>query len=221
VSRAPRIAVVDSGIVPDHPHVGAVAGGVRLFLEGGRVRADDDWRDRIGHGTAVAGVLREALPDAELLAVRIFERELVAPVEVLLAAIRWSVEARADLVNLSVGTLRFDRRAEFEAACAEAARAGTVLVAPARLEGRTCLPGCLSDVVAAEADPRVPRGEVRGAREGGRVVYSASPIPRDVPGLPREANYSGVSFAVAHVLTALASGGEARRSEEPESRSGR
>ena len=152
----------------------------------------------------MAGVLRERLPAAELLAVRIFDRNLVAPVEVLLAAIRWSVEARADFVNLSLGSLRFDRSPEFEGVVAEAARAGTVLVAPARLEGRPCLPGCLAGVVAVEADTSVPRGEVRESSLDSRIVYVASPFPRDVPGLPREANFSGVSFAVAHVVAHFA-----------------
>jgi hypothetical protein len=207
VSPAVRIAVVDSGIVPGHPHVGRVAGGARIRLERGELLVDEDWRDRIGHGTAVAGVLRERIPDAELLAVRIFERALAAPVEVLLAGIRWSVRAGARFVNLSLGSLRFDLRADFEAATAEAARAGTVLVAPARLEGRPCLPGCLEGVVAVEPDPAVPRGEVRESSEGTRTLYAASPFPREVPGLPREANYSGVSFAVAYVLAALASPG--------------
>jgi hypothetical protein len=35
-------------------------------------------------------------------------------------------------------------------------------------------------------------------------VFSASPYPREIPGVPRDRNLHGVSFAVAHVTAALA-----------------
>ena len=44
--------MVDSGIAPGHVHVGAVAGGITIAGEGEPV-------DRLGHGTAVAGAIRQ------------------------------------------------------------------------------------------------------------------------------------------------------------------
>ncbi|MEO8028761.1 MAG: peptidase S8, partial [Bryobacteraceae bacterium] len=67
-----RVAVVDSGIYPGHMHVGSVAGGVALTVFG----ESGDTIDRLGHGTAVAGAIREKLPDAELFAVKVFDRRL-------------------------------------------------------------------------------------------------------------------------------------------------
>ena len=51
-----RIAVVDSGIAPAHPHVGDVAIGVSLVFSVG------DTLDRIGHGTAVAAAIGKKRP---------------------------------------------------------------------------------------------------------------------------------------------------------------
>ena len=91
-----RIAIVDSGIHAEHPHVGGIAGGVSLV--------SDDLIDRVGHGTAVAGAIRERVPDAELYAVKIFHHRLSTKFDVLLRALDWCVENQMDVINLSVGT---------------------------------------------------------------------------------------------------------------------
>lgn len=91
-----RVAVIDSGINPDHPHVCGIAGGVSF--------AGEDYLDRLGHGTAVAGVIREKAPEAELYAVKIFDQRLSAKFAVLLEALDWCVENKIDVINLSVGT---------------------------------------------------------------------------------------------------------------------
>ncbi|HEX3868507.1 MAG TPA: hypothetical protein VHV78_17205, partial [Gemmatimonadaceae bacterium] len=55
IGRGATVAVLDSGIHGDHPHVGGVQGGTS-FVSSGR---NTDTTDRIGHGTAVAAVIRE------------------------------------------------------------------------------------------------------------------------------------------------------------------
>ena len=79
------IAVIDSGVNPDHPHVGRVAGGVRIDLSG---VVSGDYVDRIGHGTAVFAAIQEKAPGAELFAVRVFEDRLRTSVRALVAADR-------------------------------------------------------------------------------------------------------------------------------------
>ena len=65
-SAVVRVAVIDSGVHASHPHVNGVAGGVGIDSEG---HEHDDYVDRLGHGTAVAAVIREKAPDAAILAV--------------------------------------------------------------------------------------------------------------------------------------------------------
>ncbi len=91
-----KIAIIDSGIHSDHPHVGRIAGGIAL--------AGDDLLDRLGHGTAVAGAIREKAPDADLYAVKIFDRRLSTNFATLEKALEWCVENEMDVINLSVGT---------------------------------------------------------------------------------------------------------------------
>jgi acetyl-CoA C-acetyltransferase len=67
-----RVGIVDTGVNPWHSHVRGAVFGCRLYLgEDGRILEDDDFRDLAGHGTAVAGLIREGLPDAEIFAVEV------------------------------------------------------------------------------------------------------------------------------------------------------
>ncbi|MEQ1694034.1 MAG: S8 family serine peptidase, partial [Gemmatimonas sp.] len=121
--RGVRIAVVDSGVAPGHPHVGPVEGGVSL------VATATDTLDRIGHGTAVAAAIREKAPDAVLVPVKVFDRALVTDARTLAEAIRWAADHECQIVNLSLGTANPEHAALLEAAVAYATAHGTHVVA--------------------------------------------------------------------------------------------
>ena len=95
-----RVAIVDSGVYAEHPHVQGVLGGTSLVSGS----SPSDYVDRNGHGTAVAAAIREKVPGADLLAVKIFDRTLTAGANELARAIDWAATQGADLINLSLGT---------------------------------------------------------------------------------------------------------------------
>lgn len=183
-----KIAIVDSGISPGHPHVGEISGGASFA-------GTPDLIDRLGHGTAVAGAIRQWAPLASLYAVKVFDRRLSATIDALLQALEWCRDERMDLVNLSLGTANPAHRDRF-----------LPLVGPQPLifSPAATLPGSLPGVVPVEADPDCPRGAYRNANS----IFYASPYPRPIPGVPVERNLQGVSFAVAN-LTGLAAAARA------------
>ena len=67
------IAVIDSGVHAAHPHVGGVSGGVAIRADG---TLDEDFVDRLGHGTAVTAAIREKAPAADIIAIKVFWRDL-------------------------------------------------------------------------------------------------------------------------------------------------
>ena len=196
------IAIIDSGVHAAHPHVQRVAGGVGVTDAGERI---DDYVDRLGHGTAVAAVIREKAPEADLLAVKVFDRELRATGEALVAALQWSRNAGVRLINLSLGTDNVAYESALAREVAACRETGIDIVAAGPQGHVRWLPGSLADVVAVELDMSLPRETVRvtiGA--DGNVVVAASGYPRPIPGVPVERNLKGLSFAVANATGLLA-----------------
>ena len=200
--RGVSVAVVDSGVNPDHPHIAAVSGGVRITLSGD---VADDYVDRLGHGTAVFAAIQEKAPAADIHAVRVFGDRLRTSARALVAAIDWAAERKKRVVNLSLGTLREEHAGALAGAVGRLAGAGGVVVAAADIDGQRWWPGSLPSAVGVVMNADCPRGcvEVREGAEG-KSVIAASPYPRPIPGVPPEMNLNGISFAVANVAGILA-----------------
>jgi subtilisin family serine protease len=143
-----RIAVIDSGIHDGHPHVGRVAGSVHFTADG----EGSDTVDRLGHGTAVAGAIREKVPAADLFAVKVFDRRLSVHIGAILRALAWCRAERMDAINLSLGTPNEEHRAPLMAAIAD----NGVVISAAHL-----LPGGLPGVVSVAPDETCPRDSFR------------------------------------------------------------
>jgi len=196
-----RIAVIDSGVFASHPHVNGVSGGVAFDAEGGE---HPDFVDRLGHGTAVAAAIRDQAPDADLFAVKIFDRELSANIGVLIAAIDWAARSGVHLANLSLGSPKREHEAVLRDAVNRAAALGLLLVAARDDEGVTYFPGSLPGVVPVQVDWSLRRTEIRVVNIDGMPVVRASGLPREIPGVPPSRNLHGVSFAVANATGIIA-----------------
>ena len=190
-----RIGVLDSGVCRTHPHVGKIVDGVTITADG----AIAGYEDTLGHGTAVAAIIHHLNPEADLVAVKIFDRKLATSLPVVIRAIDWCLEHDIQIINLSLGTLNPEHRSAFENAVARTTQAGAVIVSALEMSGAAALPGSLAGVIGVmEAD------EYQVNHRYGKLVYTAPPFPRDIPGVPRERNLKGVSFAVARVSAQIA-----------------
>jgi subtilisin family serine protease len=200
--RGVRVAVIDSGVHAAHPHVQGVAGGAAIDAYG---HESADYTDRLGHGTAVTAVIREKAPDAEILAIRVFDRELTTTADALVAAIHWAVRHQAHLINLSLGTANPEHEPLLLQAAAAARAAGISIVAAAPQAGTKWWPGAIPGVIAVTLDWTLPRHVCRlEMRDDGEIAVGASGYPRPIPGVPLERNLKGASFAVANAAGLMA-----------------
>ena len=148
--RGVRVAVIDTGWDRAHPDPRVLpgAGVVDPEHDFTLVPSDDDG-DRLGHGTAVASLVLRVAPEAEIVPVRVFGGRLETTPGALAAGIGWAARRGIPLANLSVGTTLASARAPLREACAEARRAGTLLVAAAHTP--TAYPAVLDEVIGVGA----------------------------------------------------------------------
>lgn len=204
--RGVSVFVLDSGVNPSHFHVRSVNGGISVYRgAGGGIRHEEGtYRDDLGHGTAVTAVIRHVAPAARIFAVKIFSGERGVTVDVLEAALRYAMEAGARVVNLSLGIEEDVQCRPLASLCRNAADRGVILVAAARDgEGRCLFPASFPDVIGVAADGRLGERSLRCAA-GEVFECRASGWPRPLPGVLRERNFRGNSFAAARVSGTVA-----------------
>jgi subtilisin len=179
-----RVCVLDSGVEPNHPLIGDLAGAVAITLDedGEPLAGDDTEGDLCGHGTACAGVIRSIAPEVDLYSARVLGAGFKGSGRVLLAGLRWAVGEGFDVVNMSLSTTK----REFGDLLRELADAAyfrrTLLVASAHNMPVESYPWKFSSVLSVgsheEADP---------------FVYYANPNP------PVEFFARGVDVEVAWI----------------------
>ena len=137
---SPRVAIIDSGVDAGHPELVGRIARHRSFVGGSALT------DRHGHGTFIAGLMVAGLNNgqgiagmafpAQLLVAKVVRGDGVVPLEAEARAIRWAVDNRAQVINLSLGGVRHpqdptrDSFSPLEASAVEyAIRNGAVVVA--------------------------------------------------------------------------------------------
>jgi subtilisin family serine protease len=199
-----RIGIIDTGVNPWHSHVRGAVQGVHLYADAtGKILEDEDFRDQVGHGTAVAGVLRQGLPDAELYVVRVFDTELNSYPSLVARALLRAAAEGCRIINLSLGMPPGPGAEILAEACRIVQEAGVVLVAAGHPDQPGLLPASLPGVIGVVSAAHLPPGEIQ-VHPAAVYAYAASGWPRDLEMLPAGANLWGNSFACARVTLDVA-----------------
>ncbi|GAA0587741.1 subtilisin-like serine protease QhpE [Caenispirillum bisanense] len=210
-SLIPTVAVIDSGIAAPHSEAVRLARAFRLGVDG-QVRPVPPEPDSLGHGTAVARLVREACPAVRLLDAQVFGRHSATSAALVAAGLTWAVEQGAEICVLSLG-LRSDRAVLAEA-CAAAVAAGVIVVASAPARGGPVYPAAYPGVVRVSGDARCGDGDLSwfGA---GCPEYGACPGVTVEPGRQPTGGASFAAARLAGVLAAALASGDLARGAGP------
>lgn len=195
------IAIVDSGVAPDHPHISpkSLLPGITVFGDGSIDINMADTRDRLGHGTAVTAAIQEKAPGARFIPIRVFHDTLRTSGNALIAAMEYCAANRINLVNLSLGSANPAHQSAIAAALDRAASAGTVILAAHDAHGQPCFPGSLPNAIGVGMADNCPRDTYLCPDMTGREDFLADGSPRPIPGISPTRNLRGISFAVANM----------------------
>jgi subtilisin len=201
------VAVVDSGVDTAHPAVGSVERAVALRWDPDTedaVIAEGPHDDLYGHGTACAGIIRRAAPDAAIWSVRVLGSQLTGKGLVFAAGLRWAITQGARVINLSLSTQREDYFGLFHEIADEAAFAGVVLVCAANNVPAPTYPAQFSSVISAAAHGGQDPFDL-DANPAPPVDFGAPGIDIQVPWLSGTTiAATGNSFAAPHVTGLVA-----------------
>ena len=103
--RGVRIAILDSGVEADHPALGGLvlADDVAIVEDRLRLKEAPGGVDRFGHGTAIASILRQVAPEAELGSFRVFGESLATRTATIAEGARLAMERGYHILNCSFG----------------------------------------------------------------------------------------------------------------------
>jgi subtilisin family serine protease len=205
--RGVRVLVVDSGVDDAHPALAgaAVAHYVVAEADGGLRVVPAPPLDPVGHGTAVASIVRRHAPDAELTSVRVVGQRGRGTVEHLLAALGWAAAQGYDVINTSLGSTYLALLGRFKPAVDGVYVAGSVLVSACNNLDPEIIeyPAHFASVVSVAHAALPPLALERCARR--LVEFRAAGV--DVPVAWRDgatAVVTGSSFAAPHVAALVA-----------------
>ncbi len=207
--RGVRIAVLDSGIETSHPaleglelvdDIAVVEDGMKLKIVPG------EGRDLFGHGTAVAGIIRRAAPEAEIGSIRVLGEALSARTAIILEGARQAIERGYHILNCSLGCGVLEHVLKYKAWVDEAYLRGVHVVAACNNSdsGRPEWPGFFTSVVTVNMARTDDRQEVY-YKPGNLVEFAARGVDVDVPwsgGAMKKV--TGSSFAAPRVAGMLA-----------------
>ncbi|GGL95163.1 hypothetical protein GCM10010840_36560 [Deinococcus aerolatus] len=212
MGRGVVVAVIDSGIDLDHPMLrGALLPG-RDFVDKDLDPSEEgtDGDAAYGHGTAVAGILRQVAPEAKLLPLRVLSPNGSGDADSVAEAIRFAVNQGAHIIHLSIAAsvsnkgvraaLQFavSRGVLVVAACGNDGSANPEAPANA-LDGKNPLGQFGVSVSAVNVDGTFPSWSTRGGEvlAPGVALQSAYPQGQTV-------SATGSSFAAPLATGALA-----------------
>lgn len=207
--RGVKIAVLDSGIESSHP----MLAGLRLADDLVFVEQDfrlsalpGEGRDVFGHGTAIAGILRQMAPDAQLGSFRVLGDQLRSRSLLIREAARQALELGYDILNCSFGCGREDQVLLYKDWVDEAYSKGRHIVACCNNHdfSKREWPGHFPTVLTVNFtnchDP-----EVFYFRRGGLVEFAAHGQDLEVAWLDgTKKRVTGSSFAAPHLAGLLA-----------------
>lgn len=203
-----KVAVVDSGIDPAHPAIGHIAGGVVLQYDPdveGLVRiVEGPHDDLFGHGTACAGIIRRAAPDAELYSVRVLGGKLTGKGVVFAAGLRWAISNGMHVVNLSLSTQKSEYFSLFHEIADEAYFRSIMLVCAVNNVPAPSYPSQYSSVFSVAAHARTDPFHF-DYNPAPPVEFGAPGIDIEVPWLGGSiVRSTGNSFAAPHIAGIIA-----------------
>lgn len=207
--RGVRVAILDSGIEASHPTFAGtrLLDDVAIVEDGFRLRTiAGDGRDLFGHGTAIAGIVREVAPEVEIGSFRVLGESLTARTAMILQGAWLALERGYHILNCSLGCGILEHVLQYKSWVDEAYLRGSHVVAACNNsdQNRPEWPAFFTSVVAVNMARTSDPNELFH-RADHLVEFAAAGVDMEVPWIGGGTKQvTGSSFAAPRVAGMLA-----------------
>jgi subtilisin len=206
--RAIKVAVLDSGIETAHPLLNGLelAHDLSIVEEGSGMATCPGGRDVFGHGTAIAAIIRELAPEAQLGSFRVLGERLRSRTMIIREGARMAMERGYHVLNCSFGCSREEHVLLYKDWIDQAYLSNRHIVAAANNQDLTKRewPGHFPTVITVSFAASSVANSLFW-RHGRLVEFFARGQDLEVPWLGGGIKkVTGSSFAAAHVTALLA-----------------
>ena len=198
------IAIIDSGLDSSQIGENDICGVHFFYTEDDEINLDNDISDEIGHGTAVHHQIRSRCPEASIINIKIFDKDVECQVGLLVEAMRYLTEkCDVKIVNISNGITCCDDMESLIEACNRLYDKGTVIVSAFSNFGAISYPAALDNVIGVDMSLACKHVYDYEYVEGSIVNVRAVGITHRLPWVGGEyKRVSGTSFSCP-IITAM------------------
>lgn len=149
------IVIVDTGIEMEHTIFSNThkIHGFGVECKGEKMCIINQFQDRIGHGTAVTGIIASKCPLANICMIKIFEDHFEVSLKRLIYALSFiekNIECK--IINLSVGITNYS--AELENICDSLSKKGCIIVSAFDNAGAISYPAAFNSVIGVDSSDK-------------------------------------------------------------------
>lgn len=204
-----RVAIIDSGVEASHPQLAglSITDDVAIVSDGLKlVTAPNNGEDAFGHATAVAGIIHETAPKAEVGSFRVLDGHNASRSAIVCEAVRQALDRGYTIINCSFGCGVLDQVLDYKEWVDEAYLKGVHVVAACNNIDFTTpeWPGYFASVITVNM-ARTPDVEKFWYKPGTLVEFAARGVGLDVAWRGGGTkNVTGSSFAAPRVAGLLA-----------------
>lgn len=145
-----KIVIIDSGI--ENTHIifkNKQTNGIHVFKQKGIYRTDSNITDKLGHGTAISGILTRYIEPDEIFMLKIYDEKLETDIDTLLYALNYIKENfYPTIIHMSLGVKTYDKR--LENICTLLSQSGYLIVAAYDNDGAVSFPAAFDCVVGVD-----------------------------------------------------------------------
>ncbi len=150
-NRKMKIIIVDSGCIYEQSNKNNVK-GFSVVKKDSNYTIEDDFEDKVGHGTAILNIFLKFIPNEKYVICKIFEEENI-PEDKLIFALEYicnNVAEEGDVINISSGVKTSTNKAMLERICNKLVSKKVMIVSAFDNMGAISFPAAFSRVIGVD-----------------------------------------------------------------------